>query len=436
MTADSSTSSPSAPIVVVGAGLAGLNCARDLHLAGHRVVVVEADDGVGGRVRTDRVDGFSLDRGFQVFFTAYPEARRVLDYDALDFRPFKPGALVRADGAFHKVIDPFRAPIEALGGVMAPVGTIGDKMRVLLLRQRALNQSLEAIFRAPERPIREELAEIGFSPMIIDRFFTPFLGGIFLDPDLVTTSRMLYFVYRMLSEGETVVPAAGMGAIPAQLASALPDGSLRLRTRVCGIRRRDQSVTGVVLEQGEELDAAAVVVATDFEEAATLTGARQTTTARPVSCVYFAADRSPVSSPMLVLNGEGRGPVLNLAVMTDVAPTYGPEGQALISAVVVGTPGASDADLEQSVRAQMREWYGDDEIRSWRHLRTYRIRWAQFDQSPGTLEPAARPVRRSPGLYVCGDHVENASINGALAAGRRAAEAILSDLASGGAPRS
>ncbi len=215
------------------------------------MVIVEADDGVGGRIRTDVVEGFRLDRGFQVFFTAYPEARRVLDYDALDLRPFRPGALVRADGSFHKVLDPFRAPIEALGGVRAPVGTIGDKLRVLLLRQRALSQSIEAIFRTPERPIREELAALGFSTTMVDRFFRPFLGGIFLDPDLNTTSRMLYFVYRMLSEGQTVVPAQGMGAIPEQLASSLPEGSVRLRTRVCGIKRRDQAVTGVILERGD-----------------------------------------------------------------------------------------------------------------------------------------------------------------------------------------
>ena len=392
-------------------------------------MIVEADDGVGGRIRTDVVDGFRLDRGFQVFFTAYPEAQRVLDYDALDFRPFMAGALVRADGAFHKVLDPFKAPIEALGGVMAPVGTIGDKLRVLLLRQRALNQSIEAIFRAPERPIHDELAALGFSSTMVDRFFRPFLGGIFLDPDLNTTSRMLYFVYRMVAEGDIVVPANGMGAIPEQLASSLPDGSVRLRTRVCGIKRRGQTVTGVVLEQGDEIEAGAVVVATDFEQAATLTGARTVTRPRPVSCVYFAADRSPVESPILVLNGEGVGPVLNLAVMTDVAPTYGPAGASLIAAVVVGAPGSSDADLEEAVRAQMQTWYGPDTTRSWRHLRTYHIRWAQFDQSPGTLEPPERPVRRSPGLYVCGDHVENASINGALAAGRRAAEAIIEDRA-------
>lgn len=387
----------STPVVIVGAGLAGLNCARELHLAGRHVVVVEADDGVGGRVRTDVVDGFRLDRGFQVFFTAYPEARRVLDYDALDFRAFKAGALVRADGAFHKVLDPFRAPIEAFGGALAPVGTIGDKLRVLLLRQRALNQSVEAIFRAPERPIRDELTQLGFSPTMVDRFFRPFLGGIFLDPDLNTTSRMLYFVYRMLAEGDTAVPAAGMGAIPEQLAASLPAGSIRLRTRVCGIKRREQTVTGVVLEHGAEIEASAVVVATDFEQAATLTGSRTVSAPRPVSCVYFAADASPVASPIIVLNGEGVGPVLNLAVMTDVAPSYGPPGAALIAAVVVGTSGASDADLEESVRAQMHTWYGPDVTRSWRHLRTYRIRWAQFDQSPGTLEPAERPVRRSPG---------------------------------------
>jgi phytoene dehydrogenase-like protein len=131
---------------------------------------------------------------------------------------------------------------------------------------------------------------------------------------------------------------------------------------------------------------------------------------------------------MLVLNGEGRGPVLNLAVMTDVAPTYAPPGQHLVAAVVTGTPERSDAELEAEVRTQMATWYGEVSVGAWRHLRTYRIPWAQFDQAPGTLEPAHRPVRRSAGLYVCGDHVENASINGALESGRRAACAVLEDL--------
>lgn len=416
------------PIVVVGAGLAGLACARALHEAGEHVLVVDASDGVGGRVRSDLVDGFTLDRGFQVFFTAYPEARRVLDYDALDLRRFVPGASVRVGGAFHKVVDPFRAPLAALGGILAPVGTLGDKLKVLSLRNEALSRTPEQIFSAPERPIAEELVALGFSPAIVDRFFRPFFGGIFLDPALSTTSRMLYFVYRMLSQGDTVVPAKGMGAIPAQLAAGLPAGSVRLKERVTGIHHEQARASALVLEHGHRVQARAIVVATDIEQASAITGSPLKTSPRAVSCVYFDAPASPVGEPILVLNGEGDGPVLNLAVMSDVAPEYAPRGRHLVAAVVVGTPSSSDADLERAVRAQLGGWFGAAVVDAWRHLRTYHIPWAQFDQSPGMLEPAHRPIRRSAGLYVCGDHVEHASINGALVAGRRAAAAVLEDL--------
>jgi phytoene dehydrogenase-like protein len=428
--------SSSPPVVIVGAGLSGLNCARELAGAGVPVLVLEAEDGVGGRVRTDEVDGFRLDRGFQVFFTAYPAARRVLDYDRLRLRRFRPGALVRANGAFHRVLDPIRSPADALAGLLAPVGTLGDKLRVLTLRRRALATPVAEIFEAPERPIHEELRRLGFSERIVSRFFRPFLGGIFLDPDLATSSRLLYFVYRMLSEGDTTLPEGGMGRIPEQLAAALPPGTVQLNTRVAGLRREGERVTGVTLAGGEVLPARAVVVATNVADAASLTGAPHVPAPRGVVCMYFAARRAPVKEPLLVLDGEARGPVLNLCVPSVVAAGYAPAGWHLVSATVVAgadhraraawsESAGGDAGLEQAIRAQLSDWFGAAVVAEWRVLRTYRIPWAQFDQSPGRLQPGGRPVERGPGLFVCGDHVENASINGALHAGARAGAAVL-----------
>ncbi len=413
---------------MVGAGLAGLTCARVLHAAGHQVAVLERADGVGGRVRTDTVDGFRLDRGFQVFFTAYPEARALLDFQALDLRRFRPAARVRHGGAFSLLADPFREPSALLDSLRSPVGTALDKLRVLRLRQRALMLTLHEIFSAPERTTLEELQALGFSPAMIDRFFRPFLGGIFLDPALSTSSRMLYFVYRMLSEGDTAVPAAGMGAIPAQLAAGLPPGAVTLHARVCGLVREQGRVVGVRREDGATAAASAVVVATGAEDVAGVDGPPPPVRPRDVSCVYFGAPRAPLPGPVLALDGDGQGPVVNLSVMSEVAPGYAPPGQHLVACVVMGVPAADDDALERDVRQQMRQWFGTEAVASWRHLRTYRIPWAQFDQSPGTLEPAGRPVRAGDGLYLCGDHVEQASINGAMAAGRRAAEAVLADL--------
>ena len=411
-------------VIIVGAGLAGLTCARRLADAGVPVTILEASDGVGGRVRTDTVDGFRLDRGFQVFFTAYPEAAAMLEYDGLALRPFEPGAMVRAGGRFHRILDPLRRPSAALRTLAAPVGTLADKWRVLRLRQRALRGSLEEIFTAPELGTEEALRRAGFGETMLDLFFRPFLGGIFLGRELSTSSRMLHFVTRMLAQGDTTLPSGGMDAIPAQLAAGLPPDSLRVRARVKEITRGRHGVS-VRLERGDPVLGKAVVVATDAPGAAQLTGAFPPPAPRGVTCLYFAADRPPVAEPILLLDGEGQGPVMTLCVPSGVAPGYAPAGGHLISATVLGIPREPDLEFERQVRAQLGGWFGAGAVAAWRHLRTYRIPYAQFDQRPGVLEPAHRPVRLGPRLFVCGDHVENSSINGAMASGRRAAEAVM-----------
>ena len=411
-------------VAIVGGGLSGLACARTLAQAGVSVTILEASDGIGGRVRTDLVEGFRLDRGFQVFFTAYPEARAVLDYAALDLHAFTPGALVRVDGRFYRITDPVRHPFAALAGLFAPVGSLSDKVNTLRLRRQVLSTSVESIFAAPEQTAEAALKEFGFSDQILDRFFRPLFGGIFLGRELTTSSRMLHFVYRMLAEGDTALPAEGMEAIPRQLAAGLPEGSVRLHARVTAIEPGADSVL-LLLESGEWLRAGTVVLATEGDAAAALTEVFPAPRPRPVACLYFSTDRAPLQEPLLVLDGNGRGPVTTLAVPSRVAPRYAPAGGHLISATVLGAPVESDAALQARVRHQLTGWFGAAQVARWRHLRTYRIPFAQFDQSPGVLEPAHRPVRLGARLFVCGDHVENASINGAMVAGRRAAEAIL-----------
>jgi phytoene dehydrogenase-like protein len=413
---------PTHDVLIVGAGLAGLCCARELDRHGVSFKVVEASDGIGGRVRTDEVDGFLLDRGFQVLLTAYPEARRVLDYDALDLRSFFDGALVRFDGAFHRVADPLREPLATPQTAFSPVGTIADKLRVLKLRQSVRAPSLDALWARPEVTTRTALRErYGFSSTMLQRFFEPFLGGILLDRALGTSSRAFEFYFRMFSEGETAVPARGMQRIPEQLAAALPDHSIQLNTRV-----QHAAPGSITLEHGGEVEARAVVVATDGPELAYLLDRFDPPASRSVLCLYYAADEAPTGDPVLVLDGEGDGPVNNLAVMSNVSPHYAPAGQALVSVSVIGNPSQPDAEVEERVRDHLRRWYPAAE--SWRHLKTYRILHAQPAQEPPALSPPERPARLAEGLYVAGDHRTNASINGAMISGRRAAEAVLDDL--------
>ena len=411
-------------VIIVGGGLAGLSCARQLHEQGVRFTLLEASDGVGGRIRTDVVDGFRLDRGFQVLLTSYPEARKVLDYDALKLCPFEPGALVRRGGKFHPVSDPWRRPSAAVRSALSPVGTLADKLRVGALRARAVQGSIEELFAAPETTTLDALKRDHFSDEMIDSFFRPFLGGIFLERELATSSRFFHFVFRMFSTGSACLPAEGMEAIPRQLAAKLPHGSIRLGARVVKVEPN-----AVTLESGETINASAVVVAVEGPAAAKLLGdatvASVATEGQGVSCLYYAASHAPIEEPILVLNGEGKGPINNLCVPTVVAPSYGPSGEHLVSVSVLDVS-SDPAELEAGTRQQLKEWFGET-VNEWEHLQTYHIPYALPRQAPPALAIPERSVCWQPGIYLCGDHRDTASIQGAMVSGRRAAEALLAD---------
>lgn len=409
----------STDVLIVGGGLAGLACAVELAKAGVSFHLMEASDRVGGRVRTDALDGFLLDRGFQVLLTAYPETVRTLDYGALGLGAFRSGAIVRAGGKFHKVADPMRSPADALKTVFAGVGSLVDKLKIAELRWRTSSGSLEDLFRRPETTTLAALQSAGFSAQMIECFFRPFFGGIFLEPDMVTSSRKFEFVFRMFSEGESALPAHGMEMIPAQLALRLPLGSIRT-----GVRLASVEAGRVETEDGEQMTARNIVIATEEPEAARLLGRVAPAGQGSVVCLYFDAPQSPVDGPWLVLNGETHGPVNNLCVPSEVCPEYAPPGRALVSVSVLGNPSMMDKQIEHHVRAQLTLWYGAS-VAEWRHLRTYRIPYAVPLQAPGSLQPVAKTVRIRPGVYACGDYADVSSLHGAMVSGRRAAQEIL-----------
>jgi hypothetical protein len=389
--------SPELDVVVVGAGAAGLACSRRLRERGLRTRVLEASDGVGGRMRTDALDGFLLDRGFQVLPTAYPEARRVLDYARLDLRPLARGAIVRADGRFRRVTDPRESPLRGVRSLAG--GVIG---------LRDVPATLRLLRRSGETTAREALERAGLSTSALERFFTPFLRGIFLEPDLQTSSRFLSFVLDAFSSGPAALPARGIGSIPAQLAEGL-DVSLGAEVAAVGPGR-------VALRGGGTVDARAVVVAAAGlldEPPAGWNG---------VACAYFDAPEPPLPGAWLVLDGDASGPVNNLCTLTEVAASYGPPGRALVSASVVG---GGEPDLD-AVRAQLRRWFGPI-VDGWRHLRTYTIPHALPAWAAG--HDLESPARLAPGLFACGDHRLHPSLNGALASGRRVADAVADPLA-------
>jgi phytoene dehydrogenase-like protein len=428
-------------VVIIGAGLAGLSCALSLEGAGVTTALLEATDRPGGRVRTDTVDGFRLDRGFQVMLTAYPEARRLLDYDRLQLRKFEPGALVWDNGKFHRFADPFRNPLGAAKLIFDPIVPWADKRNVAKLRSRVQRGAYAEIFARPEKTTRDYLKAVPFTPNIVERFFEPFFGGVFLERELVTSSRFFEFLFRMFSVGDAVVPAAGMEQIPLQLAAKLRAGALVTGARVTRVVRNAQAFH-LEIAGGQKLEARAVVLAVAGNETnPLLTGVGgwsvpEVRAWNKTTAFYFAAQEPPVKEPILLLNGEGRtaGPVNNVVVMSAVSRAYAPPGAHLVVASVVGEAPEEQAGLlrlENAVRDHLRKWFGPT-VNSWKTLRAYPLVRALPQQRHAEWEQMTVRVGGTGGVYMCGDYRETASIQGALASGRRAAEAVVLDLAGTG----
>ena len=401
-----------ADVVVVGAGLAGLACARHLQRAGVAATVLEAGDAVGGRVRTDRVDGMLLDRGFQVHNTGYPEAARVLDHDALDLRRFAAGALVRVGDRLHRVGDPRRVPTWAPATVGAPIGSLKDKALIAALAASAALQSPDALLSRTETTTYAALRARGLSDTAVDRFFRPFLSGVFLEDRLDTSSRFFDLVWRSFVRGSQCVPSGGMQRIPEQLASGL---DVRLHAPVHAVK------AGSVAVDGQVRTPRAVVVAAASPDAGVLLPGLDVPPQRSVVTHYHLAPEPPVAAPAIVLDGEASGPVANTVVLTNAAPSYAP-GRHLVSSSVVSGDAA-----EPVVRAHLSRLYGVDTA-AWEHVAAYDVQAALPSQAP-PMGRFRKTVRLERGLYVCGDHRDSGSIQGALVSGRRAADAVLRDFA-------
>ncbi len=403
-----------AHVCIVGAGMAGLAAAVSVQKRGHEVTVLEASNGVGGRVRSDVVDGYTLDRGFQILLTAYPVAQRVFDYEALDLRRFHAGSLVQLDSGRVLVGDPLRQPADLLDTIRAPIGSTVDKVRLLAWRRQVLSGSLDELWKKGECTTNSRFSDLKFSDAFVEQFLRPLFSGITLDPKLEISSRFTEFVFRMLATGYGAVPAAGMGELGRQLADGLRDGSLRLNTPVESV-----DATGVLTAAGERVEADAVIVATDMDSSARLVE----TPAfgwNAVTTRWFASDEAPFDDPLLLLNGTGDGPVNNVAVMTNVSPKYAPVGKHLTAVSHPGIP-ADGAD-DRAVLSQLRGWFGGAVV-DWELLRTDVIEHAQPKHLPGEAVPAK--ARLDSDVFVAGDHRHNASINGALQSGRAAARSVL-----------
>ena len=406
-------------VIVVGAGLAGLSAARQLAIHGVDVVVVEASDEVGGRVRTDRIDGLQLDRGFQLFNPAYPEAARVLDYPALDLRALTAGVVVALAGSKRtRLGDPRKKPGWATDALSPATGSMLSKARFAAYALRASRRPTRAITESLDFSAAIALRSAGMDEALIDRVLRPFLTGVFLEADLATSRRFMDLVLRSFVRGTPSVPARGMQAIPEQLRDSLPSDTVRLNT-ACS-----QATGTSVIADGQRINARAVIVAADPTTSAQLVPAITAPQGNSVTTWYHlvpsGGSELTGGDPVLVVDGEHRGPVINSVVMTHAAPAYADGGRLLVSSSVLGV--ANSTEDEARVRAHLAIMHGVSTA-SWEPVRAYAIPYAL----PAMLPPldVRKSVDLGDGLFVAGDHRDTASIQGAMVSGRRAADAVL-----------
>jgi len=413
-------------VLVVGAGLAGLRCAAVLIGAGLETVVLEAGDAVGGRVRTDRVDGFRCDRGFQLLNPRYPAVRRVVDVDRLGLQSFTAGVACRRDTGLRVVADPRRAPgrlpATLRSGLLEPreVAALLRWVGPTLARPRhaqrhddgrTLTQSLDAA--GVQGPLRSEVLE-------------PFLAGVLADPSGHTSAGFVKLLVRSFLIGTPGLPRQGMQALPEQLAAPIRD-RVRLGVRATGVG--DHADRATVATDGGTLTARAVVVAVGPDQAGVLTGQPSPAT-QPLTTWWFCADEAPYSQALLTVDGRGSGrrtpgPVQHAAVVSNAAPTYAPAGRHLVQATCLAGRGGAGADNEVAVRQHLAELWGRP-TRDWDLLVRHEIPHAlPFQSAPLRVAAEARVGQR---VYAAGDHRDTASIQGALASGERVARVVLAEL--------
>lgn len=417
-------------IVVIGAGLAGLVAARHLADAGYEVRVYERESTVGGRVGSREVDGFTLDRGFQVLFTAYPAARRELDLAGLDLRRFPPGAVIARPGQRSTFADPLRDPGAALSTLRTREASLGDKLRLLALLAEMRGRSSTELFPGPARSIREDLARRGFSERFVNAFLEPFYGGITLDRSLSSAAAVFTYTFKMLARGAAALPAEGMAAIPDQLAAraSAAGATIQTDTPVSGLTVEGEGAdTGVRIERESEPETAeAAIVATDPLTAADLTGLETIPTqGRGCATQYYSLPESVDlrTGGRLLLNGAEAEPN-HIAPLSAAAPEYAPPGEQLVAAVFLDPVPDDDETLAARSREALEAWYPDRSFDDLGVLATDRIPFAQFDQPPGRHASLPEPDDPAGPVYLAGDYTRWSSIQGALRSGRDAAQAV------------
>jgi len=403
--------------VIIGGGISGLTCAKYLNEKGYNFMLLEGSDALGGRVRTDKVDGFLLDRGFQILLTNYPEAKKILNYNNLDLKYFGSGALIKAEKGFMKMENPFQNKMAYLTMAFSSVGTLSDKLKIRKFANELSEIPDDEFFNMEATDTLTFLRNYGWSEKMINNFFKPFYGGVFLENDLVTSSNFFQFTFKQFFKGDAAIPAKGIQAIPEQIAEMLPSNCIRKNARVKGFEGNQ-----IYLEGGEVINAGRIVVATDPKSSDKLLGETNERTYNITTCTYFSAEISPLKGQKFIaLNPNRRGAVHNICVPSDISSHYGNAGKSLISVSTQGLDKLDERNLTNKIKLELFDWFGPS-VNVWKHLKTYHI--------PESLVQYGAASKRQnsklgDNLYRCGDYLAYPSLNAAMQTGREVAQMIM-----------
>lgn len=406
-------------VIIIGAGIAGLTAANYLEEYGYTPLIIEATSKIGGRVKTDVIGGFRLDRGFQVFLPAYPEAKKLLDYDTLQLKYFKPGAKIMLEsGEIETISDPLRDYSALFPTVFSGIGTIKDKIKIFKLKKRLEHKKIDEIFEQRGMSTQKYLRHEGFSEDIIDAFFQPFFRGIFLESLLDTNSNMFEFIFKMFSEHNAAMPALGIAALPEQLKNRLKRTSFRFDERVTHIEG-----DVVFTSHHNEIKSPLIVIGTEATGIVRQYQPEFNGNFVSTSCIYFSSPKIKNSGQYIYLNATKGALVNNVVVLDHISEEVAPKDKSLISCSIVGLSTLGNEELLPNVKEELKKWFGV-QVEQWQHLKTYHIPYALPTQQQVAYDIPLQSLKIKEGIYVCGDYLLNGSLNAAMTTGRLVAEAI------------
>jgi phytoene dehydrogenase-like protein len=404
-------------VAIVGAGLSGLTAACQLEKKGYKVAVFEASGQIGGRCKTEYMDGYVLDKGLHFFQKGYSESKKLLDFRSLRLESVYPGALVHYNNNFHLMTNPLRRLSDVLSTAIAPISTLRDKFKMVTFLTQLSAFPEKVIFSMPDQDTATFLKEKGFSDIFINAFFRPFVKAVFYDNSMQVSSRLFCYMLKVFASEDNALPANGISSIPVQLAAQLKKDTVRLHSKIVEIHE-----DGLELADGEIIEAKKIILAVPPHQLEKLLpGYQSKTKFLPISTIYFASNTPPVKQPVILLNGDEKGIVSSVFVPTTVQPSYAPAGRHLIAVTLHDTPVLHDEELVDAVLAEMINWFGV-QVNDWVHLKTFHIKHAL----PFKTELPSREYTFSKdnNIFLCGDHLSFGSVDSALRSGRETADEV------------